>query len=210
DATIELEGWTKDLQDAGFSPKFTVTEKNPTTPAQPQQQTQEKTGQKENSTPPDENKITFKVSSLDQFTEYNNITLKLERGSGGAGGAGGATASNVNQLAQDLTVAFAPEIASGAKKDLREFRTTAKKLNLADSGALELKPISTTTVNLSVKLKDEKQANSIADVPFIVSYKKVFPPIGNDLTIDSNSNPVLINPKTQTLTFNIANLEPGA
>ncbi|MDW2933708.1 hypothetical protein R7X53_03420, partial [Mesomycoplasma ovipneumoniae] len=209
DATIELEGWTKDLQDAGFSPKFTVTEKNPT-PTQPPQQPQEKTGVKENSTPPDENKITFKVSSLDQFTEYNNITLKLERGSGGAGGAGGATASNVNQLAQDLTVAFAPEIASGAKKDLREFRTTAKKLNLVDTGALTLKPISTTTVNLSVKLKNQKQADSIADVPFIVSYKKVFPPIGNDLTIDSNSNPVLIDPKTQTLTFNIANLEPGA
>ncbi|MDW2916738.1 hypothetical protein, partial [Mesomycoplasma ovipneumoniae] len=62
----------------------------------------------------------------------------------------------------------------------------------------------------SVKLKNQKQADSIADVPFIVSYKKVFPPIGNDLTIDSNSNPVLIDPKTQTLTFNISNLEPGA
>uniref|UniRef100_UPI0030809982 hypothetical protein n=1 Tax=Mesomycoplasma ovipneumoniae TaxID=29562 RepID=UPI0030809982 len=70
--------------------------------------------------------------------------------------------------------------------------------------------ISTTTVNLSVKLKDEKQANSIVDVPFMVKYLKVFPPIGNDLSIDSNSNPVLIDPKTQTLTFNISNLEPGA
>ncbi|MEG3826056.1 hypothetical protein MOV3098_02360, partial [Mesomycoplasma ovipneumoniae] len=215
DATIELEGWTKDLQDAGFSPKFTVTEKNP---AQPQQQPQQqqtgtggpKEGRKETTTPPADNKITFKVSSLNQFTEYNNITLKLEKGTAGAGGAGGATTSNVNQLAQDLTVAFAPEIASGAKKDLREFRTTAKKLNLADSNAVSLNPISTTTVNLSVKLKDEKQANSIVDVPFMVKYLKVFPPIGNDLSIDSNSNPVLIDPKTQTLTFNISNLEPGA
>ncbi|MHA0313796.1 hypothetical protein ACXYVM_03815, partial [Mesomycoplasma ovipneumoniae] len=213
DATIELEGWTKDLQDAGFNPKFTVTEKNPSTqPVQPQpqqQQTQEKTGQQQSSNPPADNKITFKVSSLEQFTEYNNITLTLQKnGTGGA--SGGSATSTQNQLSEDLTVAFAPEIASGAKKDLREFRTTAKKLNLADTGALELKPISTTTVNLSVKLKNPKQADSIADVPFIVNYIKVFPPIGSGLSIDSNSNPVLIDPKTQTLTFNIANLEPGA
>ncbi|MEG3825626.1 DUF1410 domain-containing protein, partial [Mesomycoplasma ovipneumoniae] len=220
DATIELEGWTKDIQDAGFSPKFTVTEKNPTQPAQPQQQpagtgatnSSTKEGRKETSNPPDDNKITFKVDGLEQFTEYNDITLKLEKGTAGAGGAGGATTSNVNQLAQDLTVAFAPEIASGAKKDLREFRTTAKILNLADSDAVSLKPISTTTVNLSVKLKDEKQANSIADVPFSVLYKKVFPIYqGENIGIDEiSSNPVLINPDTQTLTFNISNLEPGA
>ncbi|MDW2918751.1 DUF1410 domain-containing protein, partial [Mesomycoplasma ovipneumoniae] len=222
DATIELEGWTKDIQDAGFSPKFTVTEKNPTTPAQPPQpagsggaNNTTKDGTQQNSTPPADNKITFKVSSLNQFTEYNNITLTLQRNGGvtaGAGGAGGATTSNVNQLSQDLTVAFAPEIASGAKKDLREFRTTAKILNLATSDALTLKPISTTTVNLSVKLKDEKQANSIADVPFSVLYKKVFPRFeSDDFGIeDISSNPVLINTKTQTLTFNISNLEPGA
>ncbi|WP_341492463.1 hypothetical protein [Mesomycoplasma ovipneumoniae] len=216
DATIELEGWTKDIQDAGFSPKFTVTEKNPTTqpaqpPQQPQQQSQsEKTGVKQSSSPPTDNKITFKVSSLDQFTEYNNITLTLQKNGGGTGAAGGGITNQQNSLSQDLTVAFAPEIALGAKKDLREFRTTAKKLNLADSGAVTLKPISTTTVNLSVKLKNQKQADSIADVPFIVNYRKVFPPIGNDLTIDSNSNPVLIDTKTRTLTFNIANLEPGA
>ncbi|WP_337903064.1 DUF1410 domain-containing protein [Mesomycoplasma ovipneumoniae] len=218
DATIELEGWTKDLQDAGFEPKFSVTDKNPTTQQTqpPQQQTQSPKEGTKQSSDASQNKITFKVSSLEQFTEYNNITLTLPgKSSGGGGGAGGSggtgqSISTQNPLAQDLTVAFAPEIASGAKKDLREFRTTAKKLNLADSNALTLKPISTTTVNLSVKLKNQKQADSIADVPFIVSYKKVFPPIGNDLTIDSNSNPVLIDPKTQTLTFNIANLEPGA
>ncbi len=214
DATIELEGWTKDIQDAGFSPKFTVTEKNPT---QPQQQpagagttnSSTKEGRKETSNPPDDNKITFKVDGLEQFTEYNDITLKLEKGTAGAGG--GST-STQNQLAQDLTVAFAPEIASGAKKDLREFRTTAKILNLATSDALTLKPISTTTVNLSVKLKDEKQANSIADVPFSVLYKKVFPRYeGENSGIDNlNSNSVLINTNTQTLTFNITNLEPGA
>ncbi|MDW2910262.1 hypothetical protein R7W80_03655, partial [Mesomycoplasma ovipneumoniae] len=212
DATIELEGWTKDLQDAGFEPKFTVTEKNSTPPQPPQPAgsgtaNNPKEGTKQGSNPPAENKITFQVSGLDQFTEYNNITLKLPKN--GTGGIAGSTTTQ-NQLSQDLTVAFAPEIASGAKKDLREFRTTAKKLNLADTNAVTLKPISTTTVNLSVKLKNQKQADSIADVPFIVSYKKVFPPIGNDLTIDSNSNPVLIDPKTQTLTFNISNLEPGA
>ncbi|MDW2930113.1 hypothetical protein R7X79_03070, partial [Mesomycoplasma ovipneumoniae] len=98
------------------------------------------------------------------------------------------------------------------KKDLREFRTTAKKLNLADSDAVTLKPISTTTVNLSVKLKTKKQADSIADVPFSVLYKKVFPNYeGENFGIqDISSNPVLINPQTQTLTFNISNLEPGA
>ncbi|MCN0157953.1 DUF1410 domain-containing protein [Mesomycoplasma ovipneumoniae] len=211
DATIELEGWTKDLQDVGFNPKFTVTEKNPQPPTTTTNST--KDGQLQTSNPPvdNNNKITFKVSSLDQFTEYNNITLTLQKNGTGSRGAGGGTGgSTQNPLSQDLTVAFAPEIASGAKKDLREFRTTAKKLNLADSNTLELKPISTTTVNLSVKLKNEKQADSIADVPFIVKYKKVFPPIGNDLSIDSHSNPVLIDTKTQVLTFNISNLEPGS
>ncbi|WP_341491258.1 DUF1410 domain-containing protein [Mesomycoplasma ovipneumoniae] len=226
DATIELEGWTKDIQDAGFSPKFTVTEKNPTSQQQQQQQQQQqpagsgttsgtKDGQLQSPTPPtvdNDNKITFKVSSLNQFTEYNNITLTLQRNGGGAGGAGGGITNQQNQLSQDLTVAFAPEIASGAKKDLREFRTTAKILNLADSDAVSLKPISTTTVNLSVKLKNRKQADSIADVPFSVLYKKVFPIYqGENIGIDEiSSNPVLINPDTQTLTFNISNLEPGA
>ncbi|WP_044283884.1 hypothetical protein, partial [Mesomycoplasma ovipneumoniae] len=205
DATIELEGWTKDIQDAGFEPKFSVTEKNPTPP----QRIQPKDGTKQSSDA-SQNKITFQVSGLDQFTEYNNITLKLPKSTGGSG-AGGSTTTQ-NQLSQDLTVAFAPEIASGAKKDLREFRTTAKKLNLADSGAVTLKPISTTTVNLSVKLKNQKQADSIADVPFSVLYKKVFPIYqGENIGIDEiSSNPVLINPDTQTLTFNISNLEPGA
>ncbi|MDW2922930.1 hypothetical protein R7X40_02415 [Mesomycoplasma ovipneumoniae] len=218
DATIELEGWTKDIQDAGFSPKFTVTEKNPTQ-QQPSQHAgagatnnNTKEGHKETTNPPADNKITFKVSSLDQFTEYNNITLKLQASSSGVGGVSGGSTTTQNQLSQDLTVAFAPEIASGAKKDLREFRTTAKKLNLADSGAVTLKPISTTTVNLSVKLKNQKQADSIADVPFSVLYKKVFPNYeGENFGIqDISSNPVLINPQTQTLTFNISNLEPGA
>ncbi|WP_143825419.1 hypothetical protein [Mesomycoplasma ovipneumoniae] len=204
DATIELEGWTKDLQDAGFEPKFTLTEKNP----QPQPQPQPKEGQKENSSPPIDNKITFKVSSLEQFTEYNNITLTLKKD--GTSGAG--VTSTTNQLSQDFTVPFAPEIASGAKQSLREFRTTAKKLNLADSNALVLKPISTTTVNLSVKLKNQKQADSIANVPFSVLYKKVFPKYETEnIGIENiSSNPVLINTNTQTLTFNIPNLEPGA
>ncbi|MDW2930232.1 hypothetical protein R7X79_03715, partial [Mesomycoplasma ovipneumoniae] len=138
DATIELEGWTKDIQDAGFNPKFTVTVKNPTQqqPSQPAgagaTNNNTKEGHKETTNPPADNKITFKVSSLDQFTEYNNITLKLQASSSGVGGASGGSTTTQNQLSQDLTVAFAPEIASGAKKDLREFRTTAKKLNLAD------------------------------------------------------------------------------
>ncbi|MDW2891581.1 hypothetical protein R7X07_03760, partial [Mesomycoplasma ovipneumoniae] len=208
DATIELEGWTKDLQDAGFNPKFTITEKNPPSQPQPPQQTSSpKEGQKQTSSPPVENKITFKVSSLEQFTEYNNITLTLQ--GNGSSARGGGT-STTNQLSQDFTVPFAPEIASGAKQSLREFRTTAKKLNLADSNALELKPISTTTVNLSVKLKNQKQADSIANVPFMVKYKKVFPQHGIDRIIVSNSNPVLIDVKTEKLTFNITNLESGS
>ncbi|MDW2891943.1 DUF1410 domain-containing protein [Mesomycoplasma ovipneumoniae] len=204
DATIELEGWTKDLQDAGFEPKFTLTEKNPQ-PPQPQPQLKE--GQKQTSSPPANNKITFRVNSLEQFTEYNNITLTLKKD-----GNSGSGTSTTNQLSQDFTVPFAPEIAAGAKQSLREFRTTAKKLNLADSNALVLKPISTTTVNLSVKLKNQKQADSIADVPFLLLYRKVFPRFETEnIGIENiSSNPVLINTKTQTLTFNIPNLEPGA
>ncbi|WNM13193.1 DUF1410 domain-containing protein [Mesomycoplasma ovipneumoniae] len=211
-AKIKLEGWTKDLQDVGFEPKFTVTEKNSTSQPQPpqpprQQTSSPKEGTKESSDP-SKNSITFKVDGLEQFTEYNNITLELKKNGGGVAG----TTSTTNQLSQDFTIPFAPEIASGAKQSLREFRTTAKKLNLADNNALILKPISTTTVNLSVKLKNQKQADSIADVPFSVLYKKVFPRYeGEKIGIeDISSNPVLINTQTQTLTFNIPNLEPGA
>ncbi|WP_069097649.1 DUF1410 domain-containing protein, partial [Mesomycoplasma ovipneumoniae] len=206
-AKIKLEGWTKDLQDVGFEPKFTVTEKNSTSqpqPPQPQPQTPSpKEGTKESSDS-SENSITFKVDGLEQFTEYNNISLKLEKSS--------TTNNQQISLSHDLNIEFAPEIASGAKQSLREFRTTAKKLNLADNSALILKPISTTTVNLSVKLKNQKQADSIADVPFSVLYKKVFPRYeGEKIGIeDISSNPVLINTQTQTLTFNIPNLEPGA
>ncbi|MDW2892666.1 DUF1410 domain-containing protein [Mesomycoplasma ovipneumoniae] len=204
-AKIKLEGWTKDLQDIGFEPKFTVTKKNSTSqPQPPQSQTSSpKEGTKEGSDS-SKNSITFKVDGLEQFTEYNNISLKLEKLS--------TTNNQQISLSQDLNIEFAPEIASGAKQSLREFRTTAKKLNLADNNALILKPISTTTVNLSVKLKNQKQADSIADVPFSVLYKKVFPRYeGEKIGIeDISSNPVLINTQTQTLTFNIPNLEPGA
>ncbi|WP_341516306.1 DUF1410 domain-containing protein [Mesomycoplasma ovipneumoniae] len=207
-AKIKLEGWTQDLQDAGFNPKFTVTDKNSPPQQQPPQQTSSpKEGTKESSDS-SKNSITFKVESLEQFTEYNNITLKLEKN--GIGAAGATSSTQQNQLSENFTVPFAPEIASGAKQSLREFRTTAKKLNLADSNALKLKPISTTTVNLSVKLKNQKQADSIANVPFMVRYKKVFPEYGANSVVAATSNPVLIDTKTYTLTFNISNLEPGS
>ncbi|XBE77846.1 DUF1410 domain-containing protein [Mesomycoplasma ovipneumoniae] len=212
-AKIKLEGWTQDLQDAGFNPKFTLTKKQTAQQSQPQQQppqparsgtgTDIKEGKNEASSPPANNSITFKVEGLEQFTEYNNITLTLQK-------SGSGITSSINQLSQNFTVPFAPEIASGAKQSLREFRTTAKKLNLASSKPLTLTPISTTTVNLSVELKDEKQTNSIADVPFMVKYKKVFPEYGTERLVESSSNPVLIDVKTKKLTFNISNLEPGS
>ncbi|WP_081311030.1 DUF1410 domain-containing protein, partial [Mesomycoplasma ovipneumoniae] len=214
-AKIKLEGWTKDLQDAGFEPKFTVTKKQSTQQTQPSQPQPAgsgagtnngiKEGQKEKSSPPENNSITFKVSSLEQFTEYNNITLKLEKNGAGGGGA----SPNTNQLSQDFTVSFAPEIASGAKQSLREFRTTAKTLNLATSSPVTLDPISISAVNISIKLKDDKQANSVADVPFILKYKKIFPAYEAEV-IESTTNPVLINVPEQKFTFNVLNLEPGA
>ncbi|WP_341500913.1 DUF1410 domain-containing protein [Mesomycoplasma ovipneumoniae] len=210
DATIELEGWTKDLQDAGFEPKFTVTEKNPqpqTQPPQPPQPqtTSPKDGTKQSSDS-SKNTITFKVSSLEQFTEYNNITLKLQGSSGGTGGGGTST---TNQLSQEFAIPFAPEIASGAKQSLREFRTTAKTLNVATSNPVSLEPISTSAVNISIKLKDDKQANSVADAPFVLRYKKIFPTYEADV-LESTTNPVLINVPEQKFTFNVLNLEPGA
>ncbi|MCP9306778.1 DUF1410 domain-containing protein [Mesomycoplasma ovipneumoniae] len=217
-AKIKLEGWTQDLQDAGFNPKFTVTKKQSTQQPQPQPQPQQspgsgtsadtKTGTKESSTPPETNSITFKVEGLEQFTEYNNITLKLEKSQ--TPGSGSGTSNNQqNQLSQDFTVPFAPEIASGAKQSLREFRTTAKTLNLTTSNPVSLDPISTSAVNISIKLKDDKQANSVADVPFVLRYKKIFPTYEADV-IDSTTNPVLINVQEQKFTFNVLNLEPGA
>ncbi|MDW2892893.1 DUF1410 domain-containing protein [Mesomycoplasma ovipneumoniae] len=211
-AKIKLEGWTQDLQDAGFEPKFTVTKKQSTQQPQPQPagsgagtNNDIKEGQKEQSSPPVKDSITFKVEGLEQFTEYNNITLKLEK-STGTGGGGTLT---TNQLSQDFTVPFAPEIASGAKQSLREFRTTAKTLNLATSNPVSLEPISTSAVNISIKLKDDKQANSVADIPFILKYKKIFPTYEADV-LESTTNPVLINVPEQKFTFNVLNLEPGA
>ncbi|XBE77844.1 DUF1410 domain-containing protein [Mesomycoplasma ovipneumoniae] len=213
-AKIKLEGWTQDLQDAGFNPKFTVTKKQSTQQTQPPQQpagsgtsSGTKNGKKESSnTPPETNSITFKVDGLEQFTEYNNITLTLEKN---GSGAGLGTTSTTNQLSQDFTVPFAPEIASGAKQFLREFRTTAKTLNLATSSPVSLEPISTSAVNISIKLKDDKQANSVADVPFVLKYKKIFPTYEAEV-IESTTNPVLINVPEQKFTFNVLNLEPGA
>ncbi|MDW2860976.1 DUF1410 domain-containing protein [Mesomycoplasma ovipneumoniae] len=216
-AKIKLEGWTKDLQDAGFEPKFTVTKKQSTQQTQPPQPPQQpagsgtssgaKNGKKESSnTPPETNSITFKVDGLEQFTEYNNITLTLEKN--GSGAVAGTT-STTNQLSQNFTVPFAPEIASGAKQSLREFRTTAKTLNVATSNPVSLEPISTSAVNISIKLKDDKQANSVADVPFVLKYKKIFPTYEADV-IESTTNPVLINVPEQKFTFNVLNLEPGA
>ncbi|MDW2871252.1 hypothetical protein R7V45_03865, partial [Mesomycoplasma ovipneumoniae] len=211
-AKIKLEGWTQDLQDAGFEPKFTVTKKQSTQQPQPQPagsgagtSNDIKEGQKEQSSPPVKDSITFKVEGLEQFTEYNNITLKLEK-STGTGGGGTLT---TNQLSQDFTVPFAPEIASGAKQSLREFRTTAKTLNLATSNPVSLEPVSTSAVNISIKLKDDKQANSVADIPFILKYKKIFPTYEADV-LESTTNPVLINVPEQKFTFNVLNLEPGA
>ncbi|WP_143825322.1 hypothetical protein [Mesomycoplasma ovipneumoniae] len=214
-AKIKLEGWTQDLQDAGFNPKFTVTKKQSTQqPQQPQPQpagsgvgtdNDIKEGRKEQSSPPENNSITFKVNGLEQFTEYNNITLTLEKN----GAGGGGVSPNTNQLSQDFTVPFAPEIASGAKQSLREFRTTAKTLNLAASNPVSLEPISTSAVNISIKLKDDKQANSVADVPFVLRYKKIFPTYEADV-LESTTNPVLINVPEQKFTFNVLNLEPGA
>ncbi len=213
-AKIKLEGWTQDLQDAGFNPKFTVTKKQSTQQTQPPQQpagsgtsSGTENGKKESSnTPPETNSITFKVDGLEQFTEYNNITLTLEKN---GSGAGPGTTSTTNQLSQDFTVPFAPEIASGAKQSLREFRTTAKTLNLATSSPVSLEPISTSAVNISIKLKDDKQANSVADVPFVLKYKKIFPTYEAEI-IESTTNPVLINVPEQKFTFNVLNLEPGA
>ncbi|MDW2891201.1 DUF1410 domain-containing protein [Mesomycoplasma ovipneumoniae] len=213
-AKIKLEGWTQDLQDAGFNPKFTVTKKQSTQQTQPPQQptgsgtsSGAKNGKKESSnTPPETNSITFKVDGLEQFTEYNNITLTLEKN---GSGAGAGTASTTNQLSQEFTVPFAPEIASGAKQSLREFRTTAKTLNVATSNPVSLEPISTSAVNISIKLKDDKQANSVADVPFVLRYKKIFPTYEADV-LESTTNPVLINVPEQKFTFNVLNLEPGA
>ncbi|WP_337905337.1 hypothetical protein, partial [Mesomycoplasma ovipneumoniae] len=119
-AKIELEGWTKDIQDAGFEPKFRVTDKNPTTQQTqpPQQQTQSPKEGTKQSSDASQNKITFKVSSLKQFTEYNNITLTLPgKSSGGGGGAGGSggtgqSISTQDLLAQDLSITFVSKHAT--------------------------------------------------------------------------------------------------
>ncbi|MBG0730793.1 hypothetical protein [Mycoplasma sp. 'Moose RK'] len=123
--------------------------------------------------------------------------------------SGGGNQSQQNAPLQDLTVEFVPEIQSGAKQFLRKFRTTAKNLSLATANPVTLKPLSTSSVNIEIELKDEKQTSSIADVPFVLKYKKIFPTVFAE-SIENTSLPVLINTKTKKLTFNISNLDPGA
>ncbi|MBG0730702.1 hypothetical protein [Mycoplasma sp. 'Moose RK'] len=197
-ATIKLEGWTKDLNDAGLTPKFTATK----------QQQQPNNGQKKSNqcTGSSQSCLEFKFSGLEQYTEYKDLTLKIEKSSSSSGGG---NQSQQNAPLQDLTVEFVPEIQSGAKQFLRKFRTTAKNLSLATANPVTLKPLSTSSVNIEIELKDEKQASSIADVPFVLKYKKIFPTVFAE-SIENTSLPVLINTKTKKLTFNISNLDPGA
>ncbi|AJR12161.1 Uncharacterised protein [Mesomycoplasma dispar] len=193
-AKIEIVGWTKDLTDAGFTASLTVKEKQSSSGQQQQQQP--KTGQQDN-TSQTNNSRKFNFTSLTKFTEYNQITLKIRGGSG-----------NVASVNSEQEVDFAPEISSGAKQNLREFRTTAKDLLLATSNPVKIIPITTTSTNIEIELQ-EQDAKSIAEIPFILKYKKAWPNVYAKDALEQTSQPVLINTETKKLTFNLGNLEAG-
>ncbi|AJR12312.1 Uncharacterised protein [Mesomycoplasma dispar] len=189
-AKIKLVGWTKDLTDAGLQPSLTINEKEGSRT--------EKSGIKENLTQSNDDSQTFIVNSLTKFTEYNNITLKIKGGTG-----------NVASVSSEQEVDFAPEIATGAKQNLREFRTTAKDLLLKSSDPVKIVPISTSATNIEIELQPQ-DAKSIAAIPFVLKYKKAWPNfrVGENSKVEI-SQPVLINTQTNKLIFNITNLEPG-
>lgn len=192
-ATVTLEGWTDDLTKAGFDTELQVKKEG-----ERQTYTQTIDWQHQNG-----KKNKFKASQKDliKFTKYTDINIILKKGS---------QSQKIKSLQNNLKVEFDNLIINGGRKSEREFRTTAKYLNLSRSNPVKITPVSPTQVIIEVTMGDQ-DAKSLQGIPMILKYKKVGPKYNlayNEQELESE--PVGVNLLDSKLTFALLNLESGS
>lgn len=191
-ATVTLEGWTDDLTKAGFDTELQVKKegesKSYTNTIQWNQQKNKK------------NKFKAQNKDLIKFTKYTDINLILKKG---------GQAQKIKSLNNNLKVEFDNLIINGGRKSEREFRTTARYLNLSRSNPVKITPVSPTQVIIEVTMGPQ-DAKSLQGIPMILKYKKVGPKYNLAYNEQEHeSEPVGVNLQNSKLTFALSNLESG-
>ncbi|AGM22231.1 hypothetical protein MHP168L_456 [Mesomycoplasma hyopneumoniae 168-L] len=192
-ATVTLAGWTEDLTKAGFDTELQVKKEGESNPYTNTIQWIQLNGKK--------NKFKAQNKDLIKFTKYTDINLILKKG---------GQPQKIKSLSNNLKVEFDNLIINGGRKSEREFRTTARYLNLARSNPVKIIPVSTTQVIIEVTLGTQ-DAKSLQGIPMILKYKKVGPKYSlayNEQELESE--PVGVNLVDSKLTFSLANLESGS
>ncbi|AJR12206.1 Uncharacterised protein [Mesomycoplasma dispar] len=193
---IKLEGWTKDLSDEGIIPKLEITKDDSSKNQTIQPIEIDKMSQVQ-----DEESITFtqSIPSLEKYTNYKDLKLTFKSGVKNFDGQ---------------PIEFAPEIQNGGKKQLLKFRTTAKNLELeqpsSSSSSILVTPLTTDAVKIEFTFK-QNDAKSIAEIPFVLKYKKVWAVnFDNSSESEQLSQAALINVTTQKISFLVTKLETGS
>ncbi|AAZ53811.2 hypothetical protein MHP7448_0444 [Mesomycoplasma hyopneumoniae 7448] len=192
-ATVTLEGWTEDLTKAGFDTELQVKKEGERQPYANTIEWKQQNNKK--------NKFKALNKDLIKFTKYSDINLILKKGS---------QAQKIKSLKNNLKVEFDNLIINGGRKSEREFRTTAKYLNLERSNPVKITPVSPTQVIIEVTMGTQ-DAKSLQGIPMILKYKKVGPKYNlayNEQEYESE--PVGVNLLNSKLTFALSNLESGS
>ncbi|WP_404924517.1 hypothetical protein [Mesomycoplasma hyopneumoniae] len=192
-ATVTLEGWTEDLTKAGFDTELQVKKEGERQPYTNTIEWKQQNNKK--------NKFKAQNKDLIKFTKYSDINLILKKGS---------QAQKIKSLNNNLKVEFDNLIINGGRKSEREFRTTAKYLNLERSNPVKITPVSPTQVIIEVTMGTQ-DAKSLQGIPMILKYKKVGPKYNLAYNEQEHeSEPVGINLQDFKLTFALSNLESGS
>lgn len=191
-ATVTLEGWTEDLTKAGFDTELQVKKEGESKSYTNTIQWNQQSGKK--------NKFKAQNNDLIKFTKYTEINLILKRG---------RQAQKIKSLNNNLKVEFDNLIINGGRKSEREFRTTARYLNLSRSNPVKITPVSPTQVIIEVTMGPQ-DAKSLQGIPMILKYKKVGPKYNLAYNEQEHeSEPVGVDLQNSKLTFALSNLESG-
>lgn len=191
-ATVTLEGWTEDLTKAGFDTELQVKKEGESKSYTKTIQWNQQSGKK--------NKFKAQNKDLIKFTKYTEINLILKKG---------RQTQKIKSLNNNLKVEFDNLIINGGRKSEREFRTTARYLNLSRSNPVKITPVSPTQVIIEVTMGPQ-DAKSLQGIPMILKYKKVGPKYNLAYNEQEHeSEPVGVNLQNSKLTFALSNLESG-
>lgn len=192
-ATVTLEGWTDDLTKAGFETELQVKKEDERQAYTNTIQWVHQDGKK--------NKFKAQQKDLIKFTKYTDINLILKKGS---------QSQKIKSLNNNLKVEFDNLIINGGRKSEREFRTTARYLNLSRSNPVKITPVSPTQVIVEVTM-GLQDAKSLQGIPMILKYKKVGPKYNLAYNEQEHeSEPVGVKLSDSKLTFALSNLESGS